>query len=682
MFNAATLNLPADPPLSGTPVIMADRVEIFPSTPLPHLNQPHARAYAARMRGESKSSSYALVCDDRLPVRSETFSAFLGCDNINLIRFRDQGVVDWPLSGRREAAVILNRPSGPALSAFYASSEQKPLDDAELVSFFIRPITSLLTDMIGRGISHGNIHPGNIFVNAATHEAQLGEALSGPPSSAQPVLFCTIERGQCQPTGRGIPAAADDIYAMGVTGLILALGRNPWAGMSDEEILRLKLEKGSFIGLVGDIRLKGSTVELFRSMLDDNPRARWSLSDLQMWLSGRRPPPRTGDEHVRASRPLLIGNQSCDNLRSVVYGLTQEPLQGAGMIENGELEKWIAHSIGNEGLATTLKRAVVGLMAGGRGSTFHDMIVARAAIVLDPQGPIRYRGVCVMPNGIANYLGSTFVKGGNLQVIAELISSKLPAQWVDEQEDGRADHLQTLQQLEYAKAMMDKKHTGFGLERIVYELLPAMPCLTTGIKDYCCRTVRDLMEALNIAAGKGTLRDAGDRHLMGFLFAREKRIPAPYALSLSAADGSPQKAVAVLRVLAEAQHQHGPDDLTALTNWMVSQLEPATRRFFEKAAQDKARQQLKQAATSGKLMTLVEAVDNTGRLERDRDEFERARDQYARAALEIADLQLDAEEKLAVEIKVGRPIASITAALAGFVTIGIVILMTMLGVRF
>jgi len=669
-----------EPALTGTPVMLAERMEIFPSAPLPALDTPHAKAYAARARGEQRASSFALICHEALPIRGVDLANFLSCDNPALLRFRDQGIVDWPLTNKREQVLVFARPGGKRLDTVYAKP-QRPMEDEELVRFFVRPMYNLLRDLLGKSATHGNIHLGNLFMSGsgASSEAQLGDALTTPPSYSLPALYCTIERAQCHIAGRGVATIADDIYAVGICALIMALGTNPWESLSTEDIIKLKLEKGSFFGLVGEQRLKGSVVELFRGMLDDNPRRRWTLNDLETWLGGRRPTPRQNEDDNKGVRGFTFDGMVYTTIRSVAHALTRNPILGATAIENNEIEKWMQHSLSDEKLALTLRRAIAGLTL-SRAANAHDMIVARAAIVMDPNGPVRFRELALMPSGATYLLGTLMVKGGNTQTLAEILASNLCQQWADAQEEGRADHLQILQQLENAQAMLQRRGLGFGMERVLYEMLPAQPCLGNLVRNYACRNIYDLLFSIDQALSRGT-GDVADRHIMGFLLAREKRLPSQAVLALGNSDSAIQRTIAVLRVLAEAQHRHGPEKLTNLTNWMMAQLEPATKRFFEKAAQESARAQIQAAGKEGKLAPLVAAVDDGSKVDRDRAEFERARNMYFRATQQIAELQLDIDERDAVEIRVGQPVASGIAAIVGFVAIGLIILMTIMGIR-
>lgn len=74
------------------------------------------------------------------------------------------------------------------------------------------------------------------------------------------------------------------------------------------------------------------------------------------------------------------------------------------VIESGGLEKWVTRSLGDEERAKTLSEMVQQLKESGTTAHYQDQLVTRACMALDPAGPIRYRGVSVMPGGIAGML--------------------------------------------------------------------------------------------------------------------------------------------------------------------------------------------------------------------------------------------------------------------------------------
>ena len=125
---------------------------------------------------------------------------------------------------------------------------------------------------------------------------------------AQPALFEPPYSAMCLPSGRGDGSIADDVYALGVLLLCLALGRAPLAQLDDSAILRRKLELGTYAALAGDERLPPIIGDLVRGMLAEDPEHRPTPTLLLDPASarGRRVaarPPR------RAQRPIVLAQR-------------------------------------------------------------------------------------------------------------------------------------------------------------------------------------------------------------------------------------------------------------------------------------------------------------------------------------------------------------------------------------
>ena len=674
---------------------MGGRVDVFAAMPLPAFSTDIAPAFAARTQGAaagSPANMIAFVATGGLPVRDDALPTLLSYRHPALLQFRDSGQIDWnDGTGRRLSCLIYDRPPLSAtndlrLSTLYATP-QKPLDDEKLVTV-LRPIVIMLGDLDARGIGHGRLHPANIFtstVNGAGSGLIIGDMASVPPAYDTPVAFLPIERAQAQPEARGLPRAADDLYSLGVLALLLKTGTLPPVfQLPPQELLQLRLERGTYSAYMGEHGMKGAASELLRGLLEDDVQRRWNIEALDMWFGGRKPGT-TGQvklavEESKPRRPftLTIGSEQKNSFtrRGAAALMTQHPLEAAAAIETGDFMRWVERAIESEPLTARAGKLLDARAAaiGTRPATLPDHLTARAIMLLDPAGPIRYRGLSLLPGGFGTLLAATLTRGGDVQPLADIMNARLPSLWTDGQSEHRADHLAITQGLERAQAYLDRPNPGFGIERVLYELVPGQPCLSPITAAAAPRTVKDLLLALD-AIGSAGGSSPIDRHIAAFLVARDRRIHEGLLAALKPGDntdqGQSRRAIGTLTLLAEAQFRQagaqGQMPLKNLANWLIKLLEPGIKRYHHKDTQTMLRQKLAAAAAEGSLSDMLAAIDDPTTLDLDTNGYEEARLVWQQAEEDIAALQTDIDQRTEVEMRVGQPLASALAVVLGIV---------------
>jgi hypothetical protein len=287
-------------------------------------------------------------------------------------------------------------PPGPAVQ-----SRTRPWSEAELLQCVLRPAARVLQQMLERGVTHRAIRPDNVFQAAPGQPVVLGAAWTAPPAMAQPAVFEPPYSAMCLPSGRGDGSIADDVYALAVLLLCLALGRVPLAGLDEAAIVRRKLELGTYAALVGDERLPPVIGDLLRGMLAEDPEHRPAPSLLIDPASarGRRVaarPPR------RAQRPIPMPSGEVWSARSLAYALAIAPDHAARSLRNGAVERWLRRGLGDAQLAARVEELVHRRAAdvGTDPTSGEAALVMRVIALLDPLAPLCWRGMAVWPDGM------------------------------------------------------------------------------------------------------------------------------------------------------------------------------------------------------------------------------------------------------------------------------------------
>lgn len=673
--------LSAVPQAFQAPVDLGGRCEIMPGSALPELDSIGGKAYACRSHRDRKTDSFAIITERPVPARIEVMTSFRTIENPAVLRLMDWGTVDWTPDGKRRFALVFERPAGRRLMTSLGDIRD-PFPDDQIVRGLLPTLLFALREMNVRGMTCGAIRPTNLFQkDSGAGVIMLGDCLSTPPGYGQPVLVETIERAMAQPAGRGNGSIGDDLYALGVTMLVLLLGRHPLPDLDEDSLLRLKMDRGTYPALTGHLRLPQSLLEPLRGLMTDDPKQRWTLSDLDLWLQGRRLSPKQPQVPRRGARPFEFQGEQLLHCRSLSRALARQPAAAAPLIERGDVEKWVRRSIGDEARGELIQTAISSAGAAGRTATQEDRMVARVAIALDPPAPIRYRGASLMPDGLGTALAEAMWQGSSVQPYAEMVLTQLPMFWVNCQTDFRPEYVPLVQSYDAQRMMLEHVGLGFGVERVLYELCPSCPCLSPEIRDYYALTPAELLAALDhVATRPGRGREPIDRHVMAFITAHHKKLNDRLLQPLSNQQDPARRAIAMISILADVQNRFGPARLPNLCGWVVTQMEPVFKRFKNKETRERLKQEVVQAARDGILDALVHIVDNIEAIRADDKGFLTAMRQYETLTRQIERLKSGSDLKSDATLHAGRQVAAIvTSVIAGLTMIGTVVYMLRVG---
>lgn len=650
----------------GTALSLEGRINVYPERPLPEFTSAGGAAFAARYKNDLSQDLIAIICSRGLQPRIDSVNSTRMIDSSSVLKLREGGVVYWPAQNAHYYALTYDRPL--AGRYWQTLDETHPTMSEDSVNHsFIMPLIKALLEFQRMGFMHGGIRPTNIFWrDGSSTPPQIGDGLSAPAGVGQSIIFETIERAMCAPVARGAGLHVDDCYAFGMTLAMVILGCNPYQGMDDRSILRSKMEKGSFNSVVGARRLSASHIELLRGLLMDDARQRWTAEDLEQWMTGRRLTPKSSEAGRRASRHFDVAGKEYWQVRPLAMAFAENVAEAIKVIENGSLTKWLTRSLADEERAKSVAEAIEQLKEGSKTAHFQEQLVTRVCIALDPAAPIRYRGLAVMPWGIASVLADEMKTGANLQTISEIITSQFVTFWVNMQKDTKVDLVPMAQQMERMRSIVEKSTYGNGLERVTYELNPSLPCLSPMLINECVVSPKRLLASLERVAVSGAHgSEPMDRHIAAFLVARDKRSEALFN-AMSPGEKELRRGLAMLALFGEMQYRYGPDQAPKLSAWLMPLVEPCIKRYLSKPFQEKVRKQVKEAVDQGNLSLLLKRIDDPTRVHGDEQDFLSARLMYQNVKKEMLIIEESLKNKENVMREMGRPVA---ATLASFLAI-------------
>ncbi|MGB0682029.1 MAG: hypothetical protein ACPGOV_04955 [Magnetovibrionaceae bacterium] len=696
----------ATPPPAAAPpartrggVILHERYRIDPDTPLSDLDLPSTKAFACEDRRESGRALFCYICTPGLPTRAEPLKALKGVDSPGLLPMLDFGVVEWPPLGQRTMALIYEKPLGGRVAESYTSSDVR-FNEYDLPKVIIEPLSGALLELKNRGVIHRSIRPNNLFYrDAEKTEVVLGDCCAVPPGFDQPSIFEPVERAMASPAGRGEGEAADDLYALGVTITFMLLGTNPLGKMSEDDQIYAKLDSGTYATLCGRERVPVSMLEPLRGMLADSRRDRWGPEELELWISGRKLTPIQKKATHRAEAPFRFAGRDHINQRTLARAMTKNvtdaakelrairPLdegeeieeaprgrpgqdEGPKLSKSGKLYAWLRRSLKDVELADTIAHIVeTAKAAPGSPEGSDDFLVAKVSIILDPQAPIRYKGIGMMPDALGPTIAVEYLRKESFRIPAEILGLDLGIIWSASQVKTSVDANHYLRFFTQCKQFLNVRDPGYGMERVLYEYNPSLPCLSPlVVKSFVVR-IQDLLPALEQATkGADTKKPPMDRHMAAFIAARFNQDIDPHLRALAQPDEE-TRTIGMLSLLAFLQWRLRIDSLHGLASWVGGLLGPAINTYHSRTTRREIERDIPKLVRQGSLPELFDLIDNAERRQEDNTDYAMAVAEFRKAESEVQQIEMSDSARADTAEKLGQQTAAVTSIVLTFMVI-------------
>lgn len=652
-------------------------IEILPQQRLKHLDQGPLQAYAARtLSNAGNAQLFAYICEPWLIPRIKTAQSLSAITSAQLIRLVSHGVVYWPpLRAERYVVIYENNLGQPLMKSI--AGQGMGWKNEKVLTSVIKPIVGVLADLRDADIVHGQINPMNLFDgnSRAVEKVILGDCVAAPASYIQPSLFEPVERAMCQPLGRGLGTAEDDMYALGVTLTVLLRVRDPLEGLSEEQIIAEKVEQGSYGALTGKERFTGAILELLRGLLYDDRGQRWDVVDVMSWLDGQRLTPKQSSKKIKAARQIQFNDERYNRPVLLARDLEKNMSQAVQLIDGGDMEQWINRSLEDNLTKGRLEQVIESTQEQGRTGGYAERLIARVSMALDPEAPLRYKGIHVTPDGFPHALLEACVHKKDLNPYVDIINQQLVMNWLSVQTDMRYDVGAMVGKFDSCRAFMRQQGVIYGVERCLYFLLPDAPCYSEKLRDYYILTPEDMLRAFEAMADKPDRPELFiDRHIGAFLSVRDRKVIDPYLADLNAAE--PYKRVmGNIKVVATIQSRMKAETFPGVCRWITSLLDVYYERIHDRELRQKIKERVERLKEGGDIGKIVHLLDSLEMKQNDFREFRQAMIDYSKLREEATELERKLATPDSFVKEVGREYAAIiAAALSGIVIIAFAII--------
>ena len=671
--------MPAAPPkivakIKGDRIIVNDVYEILLSHPVAEFTHPFADVYEVVQKDNKNQSCLAYVLKHHYPARLDIIQSFIGKDVAGLTTIRSFGITDW-IDQTQRLIVIINKPQGSALLTQNVP-KRTPVPEDIIRKFIIKPLFHGLQGLAQFGFSHGNIRADNVYWNTTEgSEAVAGDCVTSLCGALQQTLYETIERGMADPLAKGESTPVDDIYALGVLVAVLLRGFDPLAGKPDRFIIDEKISRTTFMVMTDSLQLTPRMSDFFRATLNDDPRMRWTVEQLDSWLNNNRAPLKQYITGKKATRALDFNGQKYIRARLLARDFYDNPAEAVQLIESGNLAKWLDRSLIDQNIITAVDAAVNRANYNGKTAGYEDRLLCYVSIALDPAAPIRYKTVRALPHGLGGLLLHAIVNDQSPQPIAEIIKERIAWFWLNNSDQPIVDAYEWNKKFDILSKCIIRRNMDYGLERCLYDMASTAPCLSPSLKHFYVLDCQQLLQSLNVLGeAKDRPQNIIDRHITAFIASRDIRDNSNL-INMLESDDPRKRSMSLLLLLQTLQKRYQAGMLSGLTAWLLKDAELLAQRFHNLKFRRDVIKTLNSDTKNGSLSRMLMTVDNPQDVMRDRAGFDHAVRLYKQLGDEQATLGTHLKTNTLFGRETGRQIAAIISAiLAAIFTVGAVVM--------
>ncbi len=614
---------------------------------LPVFSTEFSYAYRVTKVIDHEDDYFVTISSSNNPPRLSQISEFQNMKAQNVMLPLGWDLVH-DINGIQFPAILYNLPHGdPLIPDIYAQFQPQPV--SACVQRFMQPMLPCINEMHSQGITYRAFSPTNLFIDVGgtRRDYLLGQCLSDPPGTMQHTVFETATAGMADKEYRGREVSGNDVYALGIMMICLMRGSVPMVHMSDYEIIRRKLNLGSYYAITEGMNIPPAVAEPLRGLLADNPNERWNLEQIYSWLNGRQSDKKARMLKSRSKINFHYHHHSFDSASELAAVFAHEWDDAVEQTVNPDIPVWMRHGVSDEVTGSLIRDLQNHVNASGGVASKYDfnlhVAFAKMLFLMNPYSPMIFQNLRFTITGFGHLYARHFNNPNSpeMTLIRAIISVELIQYWYTHQKHRSSIYNSTIQEIALARQAITLERLEFGFERLLYVLYPDLPCLSPMFdKEFVfdLTTLLDVLDKKLAEQNPDEYKFILDRHIVSYIGTRFKR-NVSNVLRASIEMRSPADAgKAQVFLLSLLQEEFSQRPFPMLCRHACNLLEPAVLAYNNVKLQNRLRQRLQNTAKIGWLSQLLDVIEDQKLLRSDNSNYADAQAEYSRNVFLLTEL--------------------------------------------
>jgi serine/threonine protein kinase len=259
---------------------------------------------------------------------------------------------------------------------------QMPISEEEIEKVIVPCVNEGLKALHEKDIIHRDIKPSNIFLSEDRRKAIIGDfGISSVLNQDVSVRATSMSRtlGYSAPeTSNGFISKESDYYSLGITVYHLVLGTDPFAGMSDMQILYQTINKKLEIPQTVSHRLQA----LIKGLTLKDRNDRWGYEEVCRWAKGEQVDVIEQIKKTDAEKPYTFMYDKYSDINALSLAFAQNWDNAKKHLFRGLVDKYLS----------TYNQEMASQCMDLKEIKDKDLAVFKLIYLLNPNAPLCFRG--------------------------------------------------------------------------------------------------------------------------------------------------------------------------------------------------------------------------------------------------------------------------------------------------